>query len=221
MTGKHGEDGTTKYDIAKTAKEDYGVVKPSQPKPTFGHQQIHGSQPVTTVALAEQQKQIRQQDQQSQVSAVPGTLLTEAALAQQQRQNEEQWNQSLVTSAPRTTHLTADTLTSFENQRARDFALSTGNDEKRGFEEEGGWGRNTMAWGEPAIGWGEEDNGWTQHVNVRAQQDSGIAQQDHSWDQQSDLWTQENNDWDQEGNRLGHPPSWPSASGNANRDYRW
>lgn len=47
VTGEHKEDGTKKYDITQKAKEDYGIVKPARPQPTFGHQQVYGSKPPT------------------------------------------------------------------------------------------------------------------------------------------------------------------------------
>lgn len=44
VTGWDKEDGSLRYDISAKAKQDYGIVEPAVAKPTFGHQQVYGSQ---------------------------------------------------------------------------------------------------------------------------------------------------------------------------------
>lgn len=66
VTGEHKTDGTTKFAISKRAEKDYGVAKPAQLQLTFGHHQVHGSEPasdrpqLTSSALSQLENQIDQ-----------------------------------------------------------------------------------------------------------------------------------------------------------------
>lgn len=143
-TGTHAEDGTTKYEIAKMAQEDYGVSQPSQPKPTFGHQQIHGFQ--NTV-------------QQPQ-SAAP-------SLATQQDQAQH-WDQQSQASVAQSMFAMDDTLLSFDEPNASDLVSVAAHTEGRELEEQ------AQVWGGAATssGWGIDLNEGSQQDHRQEQQES-------------------------------------------------
>lgn len=116
VTGTHEQDGTKKYDISHKAKEDYGVVKPAQPLLTFGHQQVHGSQPPTPRLT---QDALAQHQYQQTISA--GWQNAPAHKGQSQQQPQQQQGGVMV-SAP----LTAETLSKWNAQMAKTAGVQPG-----------------------------------------------------------------------------------------------
>lgn len=75
-------DSTLKYDITDKAKEAYGIVKPSQPQPTFGHQQVYGSHPAAPRLTENALGQLDQQQKNTGGSQATKTNVTSGLTAE-------------------------------------------------------------------------------------------------------------------------------------------